>query len=182
MSYTKTTWKDNTSPAINQDNLNKIENGIYNLHNTATYVENQVDGLVNKVNNNDSNSVNLKSQTESTAPIVRDAVDYVTTANDSVNNKRKECTAIVDETMHDVYTISNTITDLSLWDSEHVFGIDYYAKLIAKKVCRSVLSGGSEDPKCFVYEGVLYFCDVEGMPDDILIEEEEDPHLIGGGD
>lgn len=28
MAYTKTTWVDNSPPAINADNLNKIENGI----------------------------------------------------------------------------------------------------------------------------------------------------------
>ena len=29
MAYTKTTWRNNQSPAINADNLNKIETGIY---------------------------------------------------------------------------------------------------------------------------------------------------------
>jgi hypothetical protein len=28
--YTKTTWIDESEPAIDADNLNKIENGIYN--------------------------------------------------------------------------------------------------------------------------------------------------------
>ena len=30
MAYTKTTWVNNQAPAINADNLNKIEDGIYN--------------------------------------------------------------------------------------------------------------------------------------------------------
>lgn len=29
MAYTKTTWVNNSAPAISADNLNKIENGIY---------------------------------------------------------------------------------------------------------------------------------------------------------
>jgi hypothetical protein len=29
MAYTKTTWANNTAPAINADNLNKMEQGIY---------------------------------------------------------------------------------------------------------------------------------------------------------
>ena len=31
MSYTKTDWVNNNTPAINATNLNKIENGIYNI-------------------------------------------------------------------------------------------------------------------------------------------------------
>ena len=30
MAYTKTTWSNGQAPAINDTNLNKIENGIYN--------------------------------------------------------------------------------------------------------------------------------------------------------
>ena len=32
MAYTKTTWNNNAPPAINADNLNKIEQGIYDAH------------------------------------------------------------------------------------------------------------------------------------------------------
>lgn len=32
MSYTKTNWKNNSTPALNASNLNKIEQGIYDLH------------------------------------------------------------------------------------------------------------------------------------------------------
>lgn len=32
MSYTKTQWRNNQSPAINADNLNHIEQGIYDAH------------------------------------------------------------------------------------------------------------------------------------------------------
>ncbi len=33
MSYTRTNWVNNTSPYINEDNLNKMENGIFEAHN-----------------------------------------------------------------------------------------------------------------------------------------------------
>lgn len=39
MAYTKTTWVDNSEPPINAENLNKIEQGIYDAH----------DGLAGKV-------------------------------------------------------------------------------------------------------------------------------------
>ncbi len=32
MSYRKTTWANNQAPAINAENLNKIEQGIYDAH------------------------------------------------------------------------------------------------------------------------------------------------------
>lgn len=32
MAYTKTTWVDNSAPAIDAENLNKIEQGIYDAH------------------------------------------------------------------------------------------------------------------------------------------------------
>ena len=32
MAYTKTTWNNNAAPPINADNLNKIEQGIYDAH------------------------------------------------------------------------------------------------------------------------------------------------------
>ena len=34
MAYTKTTWVNNSAPALNATNLNKIETGIYDAHNT----------------------------------------------------------------------------------------------------------------------------------------------------
>ena len=35
MAYTKTTWVNDTAPAINATNLNKMEQGIYDAHDTA---------------------------------------------------------------------------------------------------------------------------------------------------
>jgi hypothetical protein len=60
MSYTKTQWTNDTAPAINETNLNKIEQGIYdndshigNLNNLTTFHNddlvtaiNEVDGFV----------------------------------------------------------------------------------------------------------------------------------------
>lgn len=43
MAYTKTTWVNNSAPAISAENLNKIENGIYN---NAEDCEDLLDGLI----------------------------------------------------------------------------------------------------------------------------------------
>lgn len=54
MAYTKTTWVDGTTPAINSTNLNKIENGIYNndshIGNVANLNTTNKDDLVSAVN------------------------------------------------------------------------------------------------------------------------------------
>ena len=50
MAYTKTTWVNNQAPAINADNLNKIEDGIYKKylpHQTA-WTSNNDTGTDNK--------------------------------------------------------------------------------------------------------------------------------------
>lgn len=43
MSYTKTTWRNNQSPAINADNLNHIEQGIYDAHNGLASANNNME-------------------------------------------------------------------------------------------------------------------------------------------
>ena len=35
MAYTRTVWKNGQAPALNEDNLNNIENGIYDITNAA---------------------------------------------------------------------------------------------------------------------------------------------------
>ena len=57
MSYTKTTWVNDSEPALDQDNLNKIEQGIYDAHVTA-------DGAVQKATF-DANTI-LKADTDNT--------------------------------------------------------------------------------------------------------------------
>lgn len=67
MAYTKTIWKNDQLPAINEGNLNNIENGIEEAHNSIDKVNNNIgnlsnlntdikDNLVNAINN-----VNKKS-------------------------------------------------------------------------------------------------------------------------
>lgn len=45
MSYTKTTWRNNQSPAINADNLNHIEQGIYDAHDGLASANNKLNKL-----------------------------------------------------------------------------------------------------------------------------------------
>ena len=45
MAYTKTTWNNNQPPAIDADNLNKIEQGIYDAHEEITDVKGDMEDL-----------------------------------------------------------------------------------------------------------------------------------------
>ena len=45
MAYTKTTWNNNQPPAIDADNLNKIEQGIYDAHDEITDLKGDLDAL-----------------------------------------------------------------------------------------------------------------------------------------
>jgi hypothetical protein len=49
MSYTKTTWRDNQSPAINADNLNHIEQGIYDAHDGLASTNNNMELMDNRL-------------------------------------------------------------------------------------------------------------------------------------
>lgn len=48
MAYTKTEWNNNTAPYINDTNLNKIEQGIYDNDQAITTLGNRVDNIANK--------------------------------------------------------------------------------------------------------------------------------------
>lgn len=45
MSYTKTQWNNDTAPAINEDNLNKIEQGIYDNDSAITTINTNIGDL-----------------------------------------------------------------------------------------------------------------------------------------
>lgn len=49
MSYTKTTWRNNQSPAINADNLNHIEQGIYDAHDGLASANNNMELMDNRL-------------------------------------------------------------------------------------------------------------------------------------
>ena len=49
MSYTKTIWVDDTSPAINANNLNKIEEGIFDVDGRTSVIETTITNFVTDV-------------------------------------------------------------------------------------------------------------------------------------
>lgn len=69
MAYNKTLWQNNSLPAINAGNLNKIEQGIYEAHNNIGDLSNldttnksNLVGAINEVNNNCSiNNQNINA-------------------------------------------------------------------------------------------------------------------------
>lgn len=51
MAYTKTQWVNNQAPAIDADNLNKIEQGIYDAHEEITDVKGDIPQNVSDLTN-----------------------------------------------------------------------------------------------------------------------------------
>lgn len=68
MAYTKTTWVNDTTPAINATNLNNIETGVENAHDKKPYVviDSQASGT-QTLNSTTTIVVNLDSETYSDA-------------------------------------------------------------------------------------------------------------------
>ena len=54
MAYTKVQWRNNQSPPINADNLNHIEEGIYEAHQTMAENTQSIENLVTQANANTS--------------------------------------------------------------------------------------------------------------------------------
>lgn len=54
MSYTKTTWVNDSTPAINADNLNKIEQGIKDAHDGIEDLQEDVQECFQSVSNGKS--------------------------------------------------------------------------------------------------------------------------------
>ena len=67
MAYTKTQWINNQPPAIDADNLNKIEQGIYDAHEEITDVKGDIPQNVSDLTNDSDYQ---------TASQVATAVDY----------------------------------------------------------------------------------------------------------
>lgn len=73
MAYNKTLWQNNSLPAINEGNLNKIEQGIYEAHenegtlsNLNTTNKNNLVGAINEVNTKATKSfIQIKKETTS---------------------------------------------------------------------------------------------------------------------
>lgn len=72
MAYQKTTWKNDDLPAINAENLNKIENGIEANDNTSTENKTNIGTPSNLNTSNKSNLVNAINE-------VNDKFNYSTT-------------------------------------------------------------------------------------------------------
>ena len=54
MAYTKTTWRNNQSPAINADNLNHIEQGVYEAHQDIAENTQNIENLTTQTGANTS--------------------------------------------------------------------------------------------------------------------------------
>ena len=78
MAYTKTTWRNNQSPAINADNLNHIEEGVYEAHQDIAENTQNIENLVIQANANTSaitSETIARQQADTTETLAREQAD-----------------------------------------------------------------------------------------------------------
>lgn len=83
MAYTKVQWRNNQSPPINADNLNHIEEGIYEAHQTMAENTQSIEGLTTQTGANTSaitNETIARQQADSAEMLAREQADNVLSA------------------------------------------------------------------------------------------------------
>lgn len=83
MAYTKTTWRNNQSPAINADNLNHIEQGVYEAHQDIAENTQNIENLTTQTGANTSAIALEKTQrqqADSAETLAREQADNLLSA------------------------------------------------------------------------------------------------------
>lgn len=83
MAYTKTTWRNNQSPAINADNLNHIEEGVYEAHQDIAENTQNIESLTTQTGANTSAIALEKTQrqqADSAETLAREQADNLLSA------------------------------------------------------------------------------------------------------
>lgn len=83
MAYTKTTWRNNQSPAINADNLNHIEEGVYEAHQDIATNTQNIENLTTQTGANTSAialEITQRQQADSTETLAREQADNLLSA------------------------------------------------------------------------------------------------------
>ena len=174
MAYSKTTWRDNNTPAIDQSNLGKIETGIFALHalegNTASAVTsngNRITAVDNSLNASKSNS-------ESAVTISGRATVTANTANQTSQDAN-----LVSALSNNTSNAANNIIE-----TERMYEFpDELRTLCETRLCKKVdLYADEEGWKCAEYSGGILALDHTG--DEVIIEEDEPvgPILGPGGE
>jgi len=83
MAYTKTTWRNNQSPAINADNLNHIEEGIYEAHQDIATNTQNIENLTTQTGANTSAislEITQRQQADTAETLARENADNLLSA------------------------------------------------------------------------------------------------------
>ena len=136
MAYSKTTWINGASPAINATNLNKIETGIYDLDATVTDHTSTLASLSSTVGSH-TTSISILGTTTSLHE------DRIETAEDDIASLQEDVTAIYTNGI-----IMRTGTFTGAWTPTFTttFGISTYADynwIVNVKVPSWVISNGN---------------------------------------
>lgn len=130
MSYTKTNWTNNSAPAINADNLNKIEQGIYDndaaiasantnigtLTNLTTTEKSNLVGAINEVNSNtETNMTNIGDLSDletTTQTDIVSAINEVDSHADTNTTNIGDLTTLTTTADADLVSAINELDDL----------------------------------------------------------------------
>ena len=123
MSYTKTQWNNDTAPAINETNLNKIEQGIYDndshigdLTTLTTTADTDLVSAINEVDSHaDTNATNIGDLSNLTTTANTDLVSAVNEVNSKENGIIKN--AIENNKFLKLFTLQFTAS----WKSSSVY-------------------------------------------------------------
>ena len=166
MTYSKTTWANNTTPAINQSNLNNIETGLYNLYLLESEIEAEI-AICNAASGNaNSNSSDVDDIAESVNDLHAAIISDSTDAN------------MFSELANTDSTSANSTSSManSIIDTNTIYGLpDELIDLCESRLCKVV---DTEDFICKYSAGILMI--VEDIDNVIIIEEPEEPDPLLG--
>ena len=139
MAYSKTTWRDNNTPAIDQSNLGKIETGILALHaleaDTASAVTsngNRITAVDNSLNTSKSNSesaVTISGRATGNANTANQTSQEANTTSSNANNTSNAANNIITtERMYQFPKELITLCETKLCKEVDITGVSDYLK------------------------------------------------------
>lgn len=173
MAYSKTTWSDNTTPAINQSNLNKIEAGILALHALEANTASAVTSNGNRITAADNSLNASKSNSESAVTISGKATDNAEAANPISQE--------ANTTSSTANSYSNMATIIVKMENMFQFP-DELRTICETRLCKEVDITGVSDDYLKYADSCLFLERPVTITEDVTIIEEDEPIDYWTGD
>lgn len=166
MAYSRTTWANNTTPAINESHLNNIETGLYNLH----LLESEIEADIAICNAASGNSISNSSDVDDRAEAVNDLNVAITSDSTDAN--------MFSELANADSTSANATSSManSIIDTNTIYGLpDELIDVCESRLCKVV---DTDEFICKYSAGILMVA--EGADYVVIIEEPEEPDPLLG--